>query len=61
MLNKTINIDVRTTDEIITNISKEYKLNNVEISFRDKCGVDDLIDAIEENRVYIRLYMSLIK
>ena len=49
----TVNIDVRTTDEIITNIAKEYKLNNVEFNFRDKCGVDDLIDAIEGNRVYI--------
>ena len=53
MFNKTVNIDVRTTDEIITNIAKEYKLNNVEINFRDKCGVDDLIDSIEGNRVYI--------
>ena len=46
-------IIVRMSDETITNIAKEYKLNNAEICFRGKCGVDDLIDAIEGNRVYI--------
>ena len=53
MINRTVNSDVRMTDETITNICKEYKLNNAEICFRGKCGVDDLIDAIEGNRVYI--------
>ena len=53
MINRTINSDVRMSDETITNIAKEYKLNNAEICFRGKCGVDDLIDAIEGNRVYI--------
>jgi len=32
---------------------KEYKLNNVEIVLRGKCTIDDLIDAVEGNRVYI--------
>ena len=53
MFNKTVNIDVRTNDEIITNIAKEYKLNNVEINFGGKCYIDHLIEANEENRVYI--------
>ena len=53
MINRTVNSDVRMSDETITNIAKEYKLNNAEICFRGKCGVDDLIDAIEGNRVYI--------
>ena len=53
MINRTVNSDVRMNDETITNIAKEYKLNNAEICFRGKCGVDDLIDAIEGNRVYI--------
>ena len=53
MINRTINSDVKMSDETITNIAKEYKLNNAEICFRGKCGVDDLIDAIEGNRVYI--------
>ena len=43
MINRRINSDVRMTDETITNISKEYILNNPEICFRGKCGVDDLI------------------
>jgi small GTP-binding protein len=47
MINRTINSDVKMSDETITNIAKEYKLNNAEICFRGKCGVDDLIDAIE--------------
>ena len=54
MLKRAVNIDVRTNDETITNIDKEYKLNTDEIiCFRGKCGVDDLIDPIEENRVFI--------
>ena len=32
---------------------KEYKVNNAEIVLRGKIGVEDLIDAIEGNRVYI--------
>jgi len=32
---------------------KEYKLNNAEVIFRGKCTVEDLIDTIEGNRVYI--------
>ena len=53
MINRTVNIDVRMSDETITKIPKEYKLNNTEICFRGKWGVDDLIDGIEGNRVYI--------
>ena len=43
MINRTINSDVKMSDETITNISKEYILNNPEIYFRGKCGVDDLM------------------
>jgi ribosome-interacting GTPase 1 len=32
---------------------KEYKMSNCEVSIKGKVGVDDLIDAVEGNRVYI--------
>ena len=32
---------------------KEYKINNAEVVLKGKCTIDDLIDAIEGNRVYI--------
>jgi ribosome-interacting GTPase 1 len=37
----------------IKSIAAEYKLHNVEIVMRGKVGLDDLIDAIEGNRVFI--------
>ena len=49
MINRGLTSDVRMSDETITNIMKEYKVNNAEIIFRGKCSVDDLIDSIEGN------------
>eukprot|EP00357_Protocruzia_adherens_P036616 CAMPEP_0115016784 /NCGR_PEP_ID=MMETSP0216-20121206/27681_1 /TAXON_ID=223996 /ORGANISM="Protocruzia adherens, Strain Boccale" /LENGTH=345 /DNA_ID=CAMNT_0002387383 /DNA_START=107 /DNA_END=1144 /DNA_ORIENTATION=+ len=40
-------------DELVTSICKEYKINNAEISIKTRSTVDDLIDAIEGNRIYI--------
>ena len=48
------------SDETITNIAKEYKLNNAEICFRGKCGVDDLIDAIEVEKEKNTDFYSLV-
>lgn len=45
--------DIKMSDETITSILKEYKVNNAEIILNGKCTLDDLIDAIEGNRVYI--------
>lgn len=53
MINRGLTSDVRMSDETITNIMKEYKVNNVEVVLKGKCSVDDLIDSIEGNRVYI--------
>ena len=53
LINRGLTSDVKMSDETITNICKEYKINNAEIVLRGRCGVDDLIDAIEGNRVYI--------
>lgn len=41
------------SDDTIKSVMKEYKLNNAEIILRGKSTVEDLIDAIEGNRVYI--------
>ena len=53
LINRGLTSDIKMSDETITNICKEYKINNAEIVLRGRCGVDDLIDAIEGNRVYI--------
>ena len=34
---------------MIAAIAKEYKLNNCDITFREDCNVDQLIDVIEGN------------
>lgn len=52
-INRGINAEIKMSDDTITSICKEYKLNNAEVILRGKCSVDDLIDAIEGNRVYI--------
>jgi small GTP-binding protein len=53
MINRGISSDIKMTDELITSIMNEYKLKNAEVILRGKCTVDDLIDAIDGNRVYI--------
>ena len=40
-------------DETVEAIFKEFKLNNADIVIRDQISIDDLIDAIEANKVYI--------
>lgn len=53
MLNRGLNSDIKMSDDTIMSILREYKVTNAEVIMRGKCGVDDLIDAIEGNRVYI--------
>eukprot|EP00340_Litonotus_pictus_P011630 CAMPEP_0170538704 /NCGR_PEP_ID=MMETSP0209-20121228/103469_1 /TAXON_ID=665100 ORGANISM="Litonotus pictus, Strain P1" /NCGR_SAMPLE_ID=MMETSP0209 /ASSEMBLY_ACC=CAM_ASM_000301 /LENGTH=369 /DNA_ID=CAMNT_0010840461 /DNA_START=33 /DNA_END=1142 /DNA_ORIENTATION=+ len=52
-INKSVDSDIKMNDETIRNILKEYRVNNAEVVLRGKAGVEDLIDAIEGNRVYI--------
>ena len=52
-INRGLNSDIRMSDETIINILKEYRINNAEVVLKGKCSVDDLIDAVEGNRVYI--------
>ena len=40
--------------DAVTRILGSYRIHNAEVLFREDCGVDDLIDAIEGNRKYVR-------
>ena len=40
-------------DETIASICREYKLGSAEVSFREDATDQDLIDAIEGNRIYM--------
>jgi len=53
IINRGLTSDIKMSDETITNICREYKVNNAEITLRGKCTVDDLVDALDGNRVYI--------
>lgn len=52
-INKSMDSVIKMGDETIKTILKEYKVNNAEVTLRGRVGVEDLIDAIEGNRVYI--------
>ena len=41
------------SDDTIVSICKEYKLSNADVHFREDATVDELIDVIEGNRVYV--------
>eukprot|EP00917_Polyrhabdina_sp_WS-2016_P018843 GHVP01040524.1.p1 GENE.GHVP01040524.1~~GHVP01040524.1.p1 ORF type:complete len:371 (+),score=65.45 GHVP01040524.1:26-1138(+) len=40
-------------EELVKSICHEYKISNAEFSFRCNATADDLIDAIEGNRIYV--------
>lgn len=40
-------------DETIISILKEYRISNADVTFKADNSVDDLIDVIEGNRVYV--------
>ena len=42
----------KMSDDTVKSICHEYKLSNADIHFRCNASIDDLIDAIEGNRVY---------
>jgi len=41
------------TKEMISSVLKEYKINNADVTIRCDATVDELIDVIEGNRIYI--------
>lgn len=42
----------KMSEDTIRAICHEYKLSNADLHFRCNASIDDLIDAIEGNRVY---------
>lgn len=40
--------------ECVKRICQEYKIHNADVLIREDCSLDELIDVIEGNRVYIR-------
>jgi len=51
-ITKSVN-QTRLSDEMIIQIMKEYRMGSAEINFRCDASVDDLIDVLEGNRIYI--------
>ncbi|MBU2561581.1 MAG: GTP-binding protein [Nanoarchaeota archaeon] len=51
-IGKTVRLDL-LADETIRSVCKEMRINNADILIRSEIGVDDLIDVIESNKVYI--------
>ncbi|MFH0870050.1 MAG: GTP-binding protein [archaeon] len=50
-IGRTVRMDL--DDETITTVLKEFRMNNAEVLMRDPINVDQLIDVIEDNKVYI--------
>ncbi|KAL0211681.1 hypothetical protein RCL1_005307 [Eukaryota sp. TZLM3-RCL] len=43
----------KLTEEVINSVCKEYRMNNVDFNFHCDATVDELIDILEGNRVYV--------
>lgn len=43
----------KMSDSTIEAVCKEYKLNNADINIRGNHSIDELIDVIEGNRIYV--------
>lgn len=41
------------SDQTIKAICSEYKVSNADIAFREDATIDQLIDVIEGNRIYV--------
>lgn len=50
-IGRTVKCDL--TDETITDVLKEFRINNADVVIRSPIDVDELIDVIENNKVYI--------
>jgi ribosome-interacting GTPase 1 len=49
---KTVRLE-NLSDDTIKSVARELGLNNADILIRSEIGVDDLIDAIQANKIYI--------
>lgn len=51
-IGKTVSLPL-LSDETIVSVCKEMRINNAEVLIRSEIGVEDLIDVIEANKIYI--------
>lgn len=53
-ITKAHNIELtKVSEETVTSVCKEYKISNADIHFRKDSSIDDVIDVIEGNRIYV--------
>jgi len=50
-IGKTVHLDM--DNDTISTVLKEFKMNNAEVLIREPINVDQLIDIIEDNKIYI--------
>jgi len=58
-IGKTVRLDM--DDETIKTVLKEFKMNNAEVLIREPINVDQIIDIIEDNKVYMPAVVVLTK
>lgn len=58
-IGRTIKTDI--DDETIKNILKEYRINNADVVIRSNFTIDQFIDAVEANRLYIPAVTAVTK
>ncbi|MBW2997240.1 50S ribosome-binding GTPase, partial [Candidatus Woesearchaeota archaeon] len=51
-IGKTVKLPLLSDDTIVS-VCKEMRINNAEVLIRSEIGVEDLIDVIESNKIYI--------
>ncbi len=50
-ISSTVKLDI--DEETIISILKTFRINNADVLIRSKIGIDELIDCIEDNKVYM--------
>ena len=50
-ISKTVRLDL--DDDTIKEVLKTFRINNADVVIRSKIGVDELIDCIEANKIYV--------
>ncbi len=58
-IGRTVKTDI--DDETIKGILKEFKINNADVVIRSKFTIDQFIDAIEGNRIYVPAVTAVTK
>ncbi len=50
-ISKTVRLEM--SDETIKEVLKTFRINNADVVIRSKIGVDELIDCVEANKIYV--------